>query len=100
MASVGGLLIDDPETGLFRVHRSAMTSEEVLALERERIFDRCWLYLGHASEVESPGDFVRRHVAGRPLFFVRGEDGQILGEGVRGHIEKVRRRFISRWGDW
>jgi p-cumate 2,3-dioxygenase alpha subunit len=71
------LLIDDPETGLFRVHRSAMTSEEVLALERERIFDRCWLYLGHASEVESPGDFVRRHVAGRPLFFVRGEDGQI-----------------------
>ena len=34
------LVIDDPERGVFRVHRSTMTSEEVLALERERIFER------------------------------------------------------------
>ena len=45
--------------------------------ERELIFDRCWIYLGHESEVENPGDYRRRMVAGRPLFFVRGRDGQI-----------------------
>jgi p-cumate 2,3-dioxygenase alpha subunit len=71
------LIEDDPERGVFRVHRSAFTSPQLLQLERERIFDRCWLYLGHESEVERPGDYVRRHVAGRPLFMVRGEDGVV-----------------------
>jgi p-cumate 2,3-dioxygenase alpha subunit len=71
------LIQDDPARGTFRVHRSALTSPEIFALERERIFNHCWLYLGHESEVEQPGDFVRRRVANRPLFFVRGQDGQV-----------------------
>ena len=33
--------------------------------------------MGHESEVENPGDFRRRTVAGRPLFFVRGRDGKV-----------------------
>ena len=74
---VQGLVVDDPVRGIFRLHRSVMTSAEIFALERERIFDKCWLYLGHESEVEQPGDFVRRSVAGRPLFFTRGRDGQV-----------------------
>ena len=71
------LIIDDRERGLFRVHRSAMTSVEVLELERERIFDRCWLYVGHESEIEKPGDFKRRSVGGRPIVFIRGADGVV-----------------------
>ena len=71
------LVIDDGERGIFRYHRSSFTSPEVLELERDRIFDRCWLYLGHESEVEKPGDFRRRKVAGRPVFFVRGDDDRI-----------------------
>ncbi len=70
-------IIDDAEKGIFRYHRSSMTSPGVLELERERIFDRCWLYLGHESEVAEPGDYRRRDVAGRPLFFVRGRDGEV-----------------------
>ena len=72
-----GLVIDDPERGIFRVHRSTMTSEEVLALERERIFERCWLYVGHESEVAEPGSYRRRQVAGRPLVLIRGSDGVV-----------------------
>ena len=71
------LIIDDSERGIFRYHRSSLTSARILERERERIFDRCWLYLGHESEVERPGDYRRRTVAGRPLFFVRGGDGQV-----------------------
>lgn len=71
------LIIDDRERGVFRVHRSAMTSQEIFELEHQQIFDRCWNYLGHESEVEKPGDYKRRNVAGRPVFFVRGKDGQI-----------------------
>ena len=71
------LIVDDSERGIFRYHRSSLTSPHILELERERIFDRCWLYLGHESEVERPGDYRRRTVAGRPLFFVRGGDDRV-----------------------
>ena len=71
------LIIDDRRKGIFRVHRSAMTSVDLFQKEREYIFNRCWIYLGHESEVEKPGDYRRRTVAGRPLFFARGKDGQV-----------------------
>ncbi len=71
------LIIDDRLRGIFKVHRSTMTSMELFRLERERIFNRCWIYLGHESEVENPGDYRRRTVAGRPLFFVRDKDGRV-----------------------
>jgi phosphoglycolate phosphatase-like HAD superfamily hydrolase len=48
-----------------------------LAREQERIFERCWLYIGHESEFRQPGDYRRRTVAGRPLFLVRGRDQQV-----------------------
>jgi p-cumate 2,3-dioxygenase alpha subunit len=75
--NVAELIVDRPEAGLFRVHRSAMTSPELFALERERIFNRCWLYVAHESELPRPGDYRRRTVAGRPLFIVRGGDGEV-----------------------
>ncbi|MYH10290.1 MAG: Rieske (2Fe-2S) protein [Gemmatimonadales bacterium] len=71
------MIIDDRDRGVFRVHRSSMTSVDLFEQERARILDRCWVYLGHESEVEKPGDYRRRTVAGRPLFFVRGKDGRV-----------------------
>ena len=74
---IGSLVHDRPDLGRFRVHRSAMVSPAVHELERQRIFDRCWLYLGHESEVPNPGDYARRVVAERPLFFARTRDGEL-----------------------
>lgn len=71
------LIAEDRQKGIFRVHRSAFTSADILDLERRYIFDRCWLYLGHETEVQNPGDFRRRVIAGRPLFFARGDDGVV-----------------------
>ena len=71
------LIIDDRQRGIFRVHRSSMTSVDLFRREQEQIFDRCWIYLGHESEVEHPGDYRRRTIAGRPLFLVRGKDDQV-----------------------
>ena len=77
MTALGDMVIDDKERGVFRVHRASMTSEDILATERERIFDQCWLYLGHESELVDPGDYRRRVVNGRSIIFVRSGDGVI-----------------------
>ena len=70
-------IIDDREQGLFRVNRRVFTNPECLAEERRRIFEKCWIYVGHESEVPHPGDFQSRNVAGRPLVLVRGDDNII-----------------------
>src|ERR1700743_439933 len=71
------LVVDDRRNGTFRVHRSLMTSPEVYAQEREDIFDKCWLYVGHESEIAKPGDYVRRQVGGRPLILLRDSAGTV-----------------------
>jgi p-cumate 2,3-dioxygenase subunit alpha len=65
--------VDEPR-GIFRVQREAFLDPDVLAAERERIFDRSWLYLGHESEVAEPGDFRARELGQRRIVFVRGKD--------------------------
>jgi len=70
-------IVDDPGRMDFRVHRGALVDEAVLAAERRRIFDRCWLYVGHASEVPEPGCFVTREVAGRPVILCRDSAGRV-----------------------
>jgi p-cumate 2,3-dioxygenase subunit alpha len=71
-------LVDDRvEDGFFRVNRSAMIDETVFAREQRAIFDRCWLYVGHVSEIPEAGDFQSRTVAGRPLIMWRGHDGVV-----------------------
>ncbi|WP_020498674.1 aromatic ring-hydroxylating oxygenase subunit alpha [Sciscionella marina] len=73
-----GLVDEDTGRGRFRVHRCAMTAPEVLNRELAEIFNRCWLYVGHTSEVTEPGDYVRRSVGGRPVFMVRArKSGQV-----------------------
>ena len=58
--TMSGLVIEDRERHLFRVARRAFTDNEVLEGERDNIFDRCWLYLGHSSEIANNCDFITR----------------------------------------
>ncbi len=70
-------VIDDGKAGLFKVARKAFVEPAVLEQERARIFDRCWIYLGHESEIPGKGSFVSRAVAGRNLIFNRDRTGAI-----------------------
>ena len=74
------LVVDDREAGIFRVHRATMTSEEIRALEQQRVFDRSWLFVGHESELAEPGEYRRRTIAGRSIMFVRGDES-VLPKG-------------------
>lgn len=76
-ASLDRLIIDDQKAGLFRVNRRVFTEPEYLELERQRIFETCWIYAGHESEVPKAGDYRSRRVGGRPVVLVRGDDGAV-----------------------
>jgi len=67
-------IVDQPENSIFRVNRATMTSPEILAKEWDTIFSLNWLYVGHESELAQVGEYRRRTVGGRPVFFVRGKD--------------------------
>ncbi|WP_298362090.1 aromatic ring-hydroxylating dioxygenase subunit alpha [uncultured Bradyrhizobium sp.] len=70
------LLRSEPSTNTFKVSRQAFIDPSILKRERERIFAACWLYLGHDSEIEKPGDFVTRSVGGRSIIFARDREGK------------------------
>jgi p-cumate 2,3-dioxygenase alpha subunit len=62
-------ILVDQSKNIFKVARRNFVDPEILAAEKERVFERCWLYLGHRSELSKPGDFVTRNVAGRSILF-------------------------------
>jgi p-cumate 2,3-dioxygenase alpha subunit len=70
------LQIDEAQK-IFKVSRQAFTDPTILEAERSNIFDKCWLYLGHSSELEKPGDFVTRSVGGRNILFARDGQGEL-----------------------
>ena len=70
-------LLVDPAQRIFKVARRNFVDPEIYEAEKERIFDRCWLYLGHSSELPKPGDFISRVVAGRSILFTRDSKGQL-----------------------
>lgn len=70
-------IIDDQDNGRFKVNRKSFVSQDVFEKERDLIFQHCWLYLGHESELKEAGDFVARSVAGQNILFVRGKDNVI-----------------------
>jgi p-cumate 2,3-dioxygenase alpha subunit len=70
-------VINEPEAMRFQVHRSTMVDPKILELERRRIFDVCWIYVGHESEVRQAGDFKTRIVSERPVIFCRDSRNKV-----------------------
>jgi p-cumate 2,3-dioxygenase subunit alpha len=68
-------IVEDRANGRFLVPRRAFTDKAIFEREYATIFDKCWLYLGHASELPQPGNFLTRTVARRPILFTRDRDG-------------------------
>src|SRR5512144_2516023 len=60
-----------------RIHASLYTDPQVFDDEMERVFHRGWVFVGHASEIPRPGDYVTRSVGTEPVIMVRAGDGLI-----------------------
>lgn len=63
------------------------TDPAFLALEREHLWKKSWLYLGHADEIPNPGSFVLRRRTGAPIILTRGRD-----EVIRAFYNACRHR--------
>ncbi len=50
---------------------------EFTALEKEAIFKRHWLLVGHGSEAPRAGDYLTLDVVGERALVIRGRDGQL-----------------------
>ena len=76
-SNLSGKLIEvDNRRSVFRVSRRAFVEKEIREIEQTEIFDKCWLYLGHSSELAKPGAFLTRSVGGRHLIFNRDSTGK------------------------
>jgi 3-phenylpropionate/trans-cinnamate dioxygenase alpha subunit len=59
------------------VDRRIFSDPDVYAAEMERIFGRCWLLLGHESELEQNNDFLTTWMGEDPVIVSRAADGKI-----------------------
>ena len=60
------------------VSRELYVNEDIFEQEQEQIFGRCWLFLGHESQVPNPGDFIVTRMGTEEVLVVRGrKDNQI-----------------------
>lgn len=71
----------DPET-LADVRRGLVPAyiyndRKIFELEKERIFQRSWIFVGHESEIAQPGDYMVRNIVTDSFIVNRDEAGQI-----------------------
>jgi phenylpropionate dioxygenase-like ring-hydroxylating dioxygenase large terminal subunit len=76
-ADLSALVDDRPGDGVFRVHRDAFRDADVFAREMATFFERGWVFVGHASQMPAPHDFMTLAVRGQPLVVMRGGDGTL-----------------------
>jgi phenylpropionate dioxygenase-like ring-hydroxylating dioxygenase large terminal subunit len=65
----------DEERGL--VARRIFSDPEIYRLEQERIFRRCWLFLGHESQIPNPGDYITTRMADAGVIVCRDVHGNV-----------------------
>ena len=59
------------------VDRRLFTDESLYRLEQERIFARCWLYLGHETALREPGSFFTTTMGEDPVIVVRDKNNRL-----------------------
>jgi phenylpropionate dioxygenase-like ring-hydroxylating dioxygenase large terminal subunit len=60
-----------------RVHRDAYIDPEVFRLEMKHLFANTWVYVGHASQIPHPSDYLTTTIGDQPVLAVRDSDGAI-----------------------
>jgi len=72
-------LLEQMEAGLDRgeIPQRIFGDPEIWRLELRRVFARCWIFVGHETEIPQPGDYVSRAIADTPVIVTRDDEGAI-----------------------
>jgi benzoate/toluate 1,2-dioxygenase alpha subunit len=71
------MLVEDTQTGDHRVHRSAVTDEDLFELEMKHIFEGNWIYLAHESQIPNNNDYYTTHIGRQPVVIARNRQGEL-----------------------
>lgn len=52
-------------------------NKELLELEKDQLFRRCWQLVGHVNDIPEAGDYLTLDVVGERAIAVRGKDGEV-----------------------
>ena len=77
-----------------RIPKPQVVDVDVMEREYAAVFDKCWLYLGHESELPRPGDFVTRSVARRNILFTRDAQGVPNGDASDPEVSYDGKRVV------
>lgn len=59
------------------ISREIFVNEDIYEEEKERIFTRAWLYVGHESQIKNPGDFFTSKMGEESVILTRDRAGKI-----------------------
>lgn len=76
-SDLGGLVDDRVDEGMFRVDRSVYTDQEIFEREVSHVFEKCWIFLCHESQVANHGDYFWTEIGRQPVFVHRQQDGSL-----------------------
>jgi len=103
------LLEDSPEQNIFRVKRKAFTDPNVYKAEMSQIFERCWLYLCHESQVSGHGDYISTKMGTHSVVVIRGADDKIncfydscphRGSKLTSRVSGTAKTITCRYHGW
>ncbi len=68
-------VLDNVRRGMIPAH--IYNDAELFALEKERLFARAWMFVGHESEIPQDGDYVVRRVLDDSFIITRDSAGEV-----------------------
>ncbi|WP_236631682.1 aromatic ring-hydroxylating oxygenase subunit alpha [Endozoicomonas numazuensis] len=91
------------------IHRRIFTDPALYELEKQHIFAKTWVYMGHESQIEKSGDFITSYIAETPVIVSRAGDQSIhvsinscshRGVPVCRADQGNTRRFVCPYHNW